>query len=84
MALDIKSPDGNIRVNVDVNNVGTPYYSVSYGDKAVINDSKLGFNLLDLGSLADDFEIIGSGTESIDETWSPVWGEESEIRNNYN
>ena len=22
--------------------------------------------------------------DTVDETWNPVWGEESEIRNNYN
>ena len=30
------------------------------------------------------FELAGSGTDSFDETWEPVWGEESQIRNHYN
>ncbi|MGN1215735.1 MAG: glycoside hydrolase family 97 protein [Candidatus Cryptobacteroides sp.] len=31
-----------------------------------------------------DFTLAGIDTCSFDETWSPVWGEESSIRNNYN
>jgi len=32
----------------------------------------------------EGFEILGTETSSLDETWQPVWGEESSIRNNYN
>lgn len=35
-------------------------------------------------SLYDHFKIAASATTSVDETWTPVWGEESSIRNNYN
>lgn len=30
------------------------------------------------------FELLDSSRESLDETWEPVWGEESSIRNHYN
>lgn len=30
------------------------------------------------------FEAVGVSESSFDETWTPVWGEESQIRNNYN
>ena len=30
------------------------------------------------------FELTGTATDSVDETWEPVWGEESQIRNHYN
>ncbi len=36
-------------------------------------------------SLKDGFEISNVEIfETVDETWQPVWGEESEIRNHYN
>ena len=35
-------------------------------------------------SLHDGFEVTGCETDTFDETWSPVWGEESSIRNHYN
>lgn len=34
--------------------------------------------------LFSDFSITGHDISSFDETWSPVWGEESSIRNHYN
>lgn len=30
------------------------------------------------------FEVLGYEEDSFDETWEPVWGEESQIRNHYN
>ena len=30
------------------------------------------------------FELAGTDTDSFDEVWTPVWGEESQIRNHYN
>ena len=30
------------------------------------------------------FELLDSSQDSLDETWEPVWGEESSIRNHYN
>ncbi len=35
-------------------------------------------------SLAENFEIVDMQTSTFDETWEPVWGEESSIRNHYN
>ncbi|MBQ0097198.1 MAG: glycoside hydrolase family 97 protein [Bacteroidales bacterium] len=32
----------------------------------------------------EGFSVVDVSTSSLDETWSPVWGEESSIRNNYN
>lgn len=39
---------------------------------------KVGANLM------TGFEITDSATSTFDETWKPVWGEESQIRNHYN
>lgn len=35
-------------------------------------------------SLHDGFKVAGVERDSLDETWEPVWGEESHIRNHYN
>ncbi len=35
-------------------------------------------------NLTSGFRIRNTRTATFDETWSPVWGEESEIRNHYN
>lgn len=35
-------------------------------------------------NLMTGFELTNSATSTFDETWQPVWGEESRIRNHYN
>ena len=35
-------------------------------------------------SMCDGFTLLTAKYSSTDETWTPVWGEESSIRNNYN
>ena len=35
-------------------------------------------------SFYDGFEVESVETDSFDQTWEPVWGEEAKIRNNYN
>ena len=83
-AINITSPDGHVAVEVGVDSAGTPFYNVRFVGERVIDDSHLGFNLVDNVDLKDDFEIIGDSCGSFDEIWRPVWGEEAEIRSNYN
>lgn len=85
MAQTVKSPDGNIVVNFLLDNTGRPTYTVDYKDKVVCKPSHLGLQLAKGGAdLMDSFSIDKTETSTFDETWSPVWGEESSIRNNYN
>ncbi len=82
-AVEVTSPDGNIKVTVDVPG-GVPTYSMTFGDKNVVKPSKLGIELVNDTDLTDGFEITGTKTLPIDETWQPVWGETRDIRNHYN
>lgn len=82
-AAEITSPSGTVTVDADVVK-GVPTYKVSYKGKAVINPSTLGLQLADGADLMDGFELVNASTSSFDETWEPVWGENSKIRNNYN
>ena len=82
-AVEVTSPDGNIKVTVDVPG-GVPTYSMTFGDKNVVKPSKLGIELVNDTDLTDGFEITGTKTLSFDETWQPVWGETRDIRNHYN
>ncbi|MCW4467593.1 glycoside hydrolase family 97 protein [Flavobacterium sp. MFBS3-15] len=84
-AQTLKSPDGNLAMAFKVNESGTPTYSLTYKGKTVISTSRLGLELKnDKNSLLDDFIVSGTKNTSFDETWKPVWGEESAIRNHYN
>ncbi len=82
-ATVVESPDGNVAVDVDVVG-GKPTYSMTYKGKPVIKPSTLGLELTDVPSLTDGFVITGTSTDSKDETWQPVWGENKDIRNHYN
>lgn len=82
-AAEISSPSGNVKVNADVID-GVPTYSMTYKGKDVIKPSTLGLQLADGPDMTDGFELISTSTSSFDETWHPVWGENSSIRNNYN
>jgi hypothetical protein len=62
---------------------GKPYYALEYKDKAVIKDSRLGFELINSEDLMDDFTLENIEESTYDNTWQTVWGEEKEIRNHY-
>ena len=83
-AANISSPDGRLAVEVDIDGKGSPVYKVELAGHRVIDNSHLGFNLLDAVPMTEDFELINQSEDTVDETWQPVWGEESEIRNHYN
>lgn len=79
----VSSPDGNVELEFSLKEGNVPVYKLVYNGKTVVGESRLGFVLSDSG-LFDCFEVVDTQTQSIDETWTPVWGEESEIRNRCN
>ena len=83
-AEEVASPDGKTRLLFSLNEKGEPVYEVFYKDKRVLNPSKLGIELVDAPNLLDGFMLSDAQRNSFDETWQPVWGEEKEIRNQYN
>lgn len=84
-AQQVYSPDKNIELNFSINDEGVPSYQMSFRNKAVIKTSKLGFHIKGYDQdLKSGFSIVNTETSTFNETWEPVWGEESEIRNHYN
>ena len=96
----VYSPDHNIAVNVDVKDGVPVYDVVFNGRQVIKEsrlglelasvkgngdfnsfDNK---SSVDMNSLCDGFSMITARYSSFDETWQPVWGEESSIRNHYN
>lgn len=84
LAQELVSPDGNIKLNFQLNAQGEPTYSLFYKQKEVIKPSKMGFELKDAANLEAGFVLKNNSTSTFDETWKPVWGEYKEIRNHYN
>ncbi len=83
IAQDITSPDGNLTLKFHLADGGVPTYQLSYKGKVVINPSSLGFELKDLPSFVNGFSIDKSEQKVVDESWTPVVGEQKSIRNNY-
>jgi Glycosyl-hydrolase 97 C-terminal, oligomerisation/Glycosyl-hydrolase 97 N-terminal len=50
----------------------------------VLEPSRLGFELVEEGSLNSGFVLLDTKESTFDETWKPVWGEVSSIRDHYN
>ena len=82
---ELKSPNSELTMTFSLENDGTPTYELSYKNKDVIKPSHLGLELKDdEKSLLNDFAILKTENSTFDYTWTPVWGEEKEIRNHYN
>lgn len=80
----LTSPDGRLQLSFDLTTDGTPTYKMDYNNKPVIATSRLGLELKNQKSLLDWFKMERVSRSSFDETWQPVWGEQSSIRNHYN
>ena len=84
VAQSIQSPSGKIAVNFNLTANGQPSYSVNYNNKPTVLESALGIKLKDKPALDSNFDILDSKTSSFNESWKPVLGEQSSIKNHYN
>ena len=93
LAQKMASPNGKVEVTFQIATGGVPTYTIAYQGKAVVKPSRMGLALakdkhaskkFDETDLLDGFTIAGTQTSTFDETWKPVWGESSTIRNHYN
>lgn len=83
-AQELISPDKNLKLKFSLTSDGTPTYELNYKNKTVIKTSKLGIETKDVPSFLNGFTVTKTENATFDETWSPVWGEQKNIRNNYN
>lgn len=80
----LTSPDGRLVAEFDVAEGGVPVYSLKYDGKAIVNQSRLGFEVKTDEALSDGFALHSTDRSAFDEVWHPVWGEEDAICNHYN
>lgn len=83
-ALELRSPDGNLTLTVELTPIGQPCYRLSYRHQPILAPSRLGLELQDGKRLAEGFAIGSTAIASHDTTWKPVYGERSEVRDRYN
>ncbi len=75
---------GKVKLVFKLDEQGEPVYSVTYGDRAVILPSKMGFRLLEADSaFTEGFVETGVERREVDTTWEPVWGETKYIRDHH-
>ncbi|MCP4246419.1 MAG: glycoside hydrolase family 97 protein [bacterium] len=79
----VESPGKVLAVAFELQD-GAPTYRVSRLGRAVIEPSKLGFQLRGDRSLDRGFKVASTTRARLDETWTQVWGEQQKIRNHYN
>ncbi len=88
----VTSPNGNVALSFSLDG-GRPTYELKYKQREVVKPSHLGLELdknkhaskkMKETDLMDGFVIKDTKTSTFDETWKPVWGESSTIRNHYN
>lgn len=82
-SIRLSSPDGNIQLGVNHADNGQLAYQVTYKGKTVIAPSGLGFTLKTPAASLTRFNWVSADSSLTDQTWSPVWGEQSSIRNHY-
>lgn len=83
-AQEIQSPDGKLKLKINLSNQNQLTYSLSFDGKEVIRSSKLGIDLIDQPDFIDGFKVDAVVTSNYYEEWKPVWGEVDKIISNYN
>ncbi len=86
-AVELKSPDGQLVTEIEVNERGgldhLLKYSVSWKGRSIIEQSRLGLEM-DGVTESQGLRLVDVQTSASDQTWSPVCGERSEVRDHYN
>lgn len=80
----IQSPSKDISLTFSLAENGKPTYSVSYKNKPIVQKSTLGIKLKEGGDLVTYFAIDSIKRTTVNETWQPILGEQSNIKSNYN
>ncbi|MEZ0610393.1 glycoside hydrolase family 97 protein [Fibrella sp. WM1] len=80
----IQSPNRQLTLQVQSTPAGEITYRLRYKNKPVIEPSRLGFSLSKPKAMLTRFTVARIDSSRADNTWKPVWGEVSQIRNHYN
>ena len=86
LAQTISSPNKGLQLHFSLSQDGAPMYRLSFADgQEIIRPSHLGLEMTDAKKSFDKgLEVTDTKESTFDETWKPVWGEVSSIRNHYN
>ncbi|MFT4737881.1 MAG: hypothetical protein ACI8QD_001526 [Cyclobacteriaceae bacterium] len=83
-SLTVISPNASNQIVFLLSEAGQPAYFVTHNNKKVVDTSYMSFDIKDLPALAGDFKIVNVTTATADEMWQMPWGEQLDVRDNYN
>lgn len=81
--LSVSSPGNKVQLGLLHRADGSLVYQVHFNSRPVIVSSGLGMKFKVPDVLLTRFDLKGIDSTVTDETWKPVWGEVSSIRNHY-
>jgi glucan 1,4-alpha-glucosidase len=80
---DVQSPTNKLSLHFSLNSKGCPTYTVSKSNQTIVDTSVLGFKAAE-GNYTEGYQLLGTESLTFKESWKPVWGQSSEVENNYN
>ncbi|MDO6431890.1 glycoside hydrolase family 97 protein [Flavitalea sp. BT771] len=72
-----------VKMSFSLDGEGSPVYAVEFSGRPVIRPSRMGFKLDKDSSFYKGFQLLGTEKRNVDDSWRPVWGEVSQIRDHY-
>jgi len=81
--LSVFSPQKLQELKIFLESDGQIKYAVAFKGKTIIHPSALGLRFKKPEATLIKFALVSMKRSKFDETWKPVWGEISKIRNNY-
>ena len=83
-AGEVRSPDGEIRVDVSIADRDVPVYRVTFRDEVIVADSRLGLRFADHAGFDDGFRIESVEAAQVDDQWEQPWGERRLVTDRHN
>ena len=87
-SITVSSPDNTLRFVLGIDSAegrqGAIFYDVTYKGKNIVLKSRLGVVTMDLPGWQDQFTLTGDTRRSVDQSWHPLYGERSTVRDTYN
>lgn len=83
-AVEVRSPDAAIAVDVTTDAGGIPQYSVSYRGQQIMPLGRLGLRFRTQPAFERGLRIVDSAVTSHDAWWEQPWGERHRVRDHHN
>ena len=83
-AETVSSPDGRIKVTLDADGEGIPYYEVTRDGVPIIAKSNIGFSFTDADPMRRNFEVVAFREQAHNSTWEQPWGEQQWVTDSHN